>query len=292
MNKSFIHKVKILLGLSLLVSTPLFAQQIIYPSTQEEQASRFEDLIEILDTLMQKTQADFGDYELVPSEKSMTESRLLHEVRSGKKLDVIWSSTSPQKEKALRAIRIPLRKGLLGYRLCFIHQENQSKFDHVNSLEDLKAYHIGQGVGWGDVALYQHSDIKVEQAPYQSLFKMISLKRFDLFPRGINEIFNELTIYGPANPNMAIENGFILYYPWPYYFFTSKENEALAIRIEAGLERMIEDGSFEHIFMKYHQDSIEQAQLDKRNLIRLENPILPKNTPLDNPKLWYFPNNI
>lgn len=284
MYKSFI-----VLGFCLINLKAIAEEIVIHPHIKEEQSSRFEDLIEILDIAMLKTQTDFGPYQLRSSTSDMTESRLLHEVKSGNKVNVIWSSTSPQKEEDLRVIRIPLRKGLLGYRLSFIHKDEQAKFNQVHTITDLKAFHIGQGMGWGDIRLYENSDIIVEQAPYQSLFKMIAPKRFDLFPRGINEIYKELEIFGEANPKLAIEKSFAIYYPWPYYFFTSKNNESLALRIEVGLKRMIADGSFDRIFLKYNHVAIQKAKLSERKLIHLKNPFLPKNTPLDDAKLWYFP---
>jgi len=283
---------KILFVLSLLFFNinAQAVERIIFPAMTEEQATRFDDLFEILGIALQKTVTEFGDYVLIPTSVSMTESRLLQEVETGRLIDIIWSSTSPQKEQALRPIRIPLRKGLLGYRISFIHKHNQFSFDTIKNLDELRQFRIGQGIGWGDVALYKHSGIIVEQAPYQSLFKMIGPRRFDLFPRGISEIFTELAVYGKDNPSLKIEDNLMLYYPWPYYFFTSKNNEKLANRIEIGLEMMITDGTFESIFMKYNQEAIHKARLSERHLIPLENPFLPDKTPLDRKELWFVPN--
>ena len=236
-----------------------------------------------------KTQTDFGDFELVPSSASMTESRLLQELKSGRLIDVIWSSTSPQKEKDLRPIRTPLLKGLLGYRISFIHKDTQDRFDNIIDLNDLRGFRIGQGIGWGDIDVYKHNGISVSQAPYISLFGLIGPRRFNLFPRGITEVFKEFAVYGKDNPTLAIEENIVLHYPWPYYFFTSRNNEALATRIETGLERMITDGSFDEIFLKYNSHSIKKARLSERHLIQLENPFLPEETPLDRKELWYIP---
>lgn len=284
---------KILLVLSLLlISINCQAvQRIIYPVMTDEYANRFEDLFEILDLALLKTKQDFGDYELIPSALPMTESRLLQEVKTGRLIDLIWSSTSPQKEQNLRPIRIPLRKGILGYRIGFIHKNSQFNFDNIENIDDLRQLRIAQGIGWGDVELYKHNGINVGQAPYQSLFTLIEPKRFQLFPRGISEIFIELDVYGKDNPTLAIEKNIVLYYPWPYYFFTSKSNEKLAHRVEVGIERMIEDGSFEAIFLKYNRGPIEKAKLNERRLIPLENPFLPDQTPLERAELWFVPEN-
>jgi len=44
---------------------------------------------------------------------------------------------------------------------------------------------------------------------------MVAESRFDLFPRGINEVFNEYAARHGAIPNLAIEKHLLIYYPWP-----------------------------------------------------------------------------
>ena len=276
-------------SLLMLSTHGITAQRVIHPSMSGMFAERFNDLFELLELALEKTQDDYGDYQLIPMSFTMTESRLLKEVKSGNNLDIIWSSTSPQKEEELIPIRIPLRKGILGYRISLIHKDNQFLFDPLKSLEDLQAFRIGQGIGWGDINIYKENNIPVGNAPYESLFSLIGPRRFHLFPRGITEIYNELALYGTQNPNLTIEKNLVLHYPWPYYFFTSKQNKNLAMRIEAGLERMIKDGSFDRIFDKYNAEAIQKSELDKRHLIRLNNPFLPENTPLDRQELWFVP---
>ena len=284
-----VHKLILVLTFIFISSTSSAVQRVIYPSIDNVNETRFQDLFEILELALEKTYHDYGNFKLIPSDFAMTESRRLQEAKSGRIIDVIWSSTSPQKEEDLRPIRIPLRKGILGYRICFIHQDDQNIVNQVNTLDDLKQFHVGQGFGWGDIEIYKYNEIPVGDAPYQSLFSLIGPRRFNLFPRGISEIFKEFSVYGPENPSLAIEKGMAIHYPWPYYFFTSKHNEALAQRIETGLERMINDGSFDAIFNKYNANAIEKSRLNERRLIRLENPFIPEKTPFDRPELWFVP---
>ena len=53
---------------------------------------------------------------------------------------------------------------------------------------------------------------------------------------------------------------------------------------------MLKDGSFDAIFWKYSAKAIEQLNLIQRRLIRIENPLLPPETPLKDASLWYTPN--
>jgi hypothetical protein len=52
---------------------------------------------------------------------------------------------------------------------------------------------------------------------------------------------------------------------------------------------MIEDGSFDEIFRKYHGDSIQAANLKNRRLFTISNPLLPATAPLRRKELWYTP---
>ncbi|MBI3146437.1 MAG: amino acid ABC transporter substrate-binding protein, partial [Pseudogulbenkiania sp.] len=187
-------------------------------------------------------------------------------------------------------VRIPIEKGLLGYRVALISQDRQPAIDRVRTLADLRKLTIGQGIGWGDTDLYRYNGVKVFEANYNSLFSMVSSGRFDLFPRGVGEVFAEYDAYSGRHPKLAIEKNLVLYYPWPYYFFFNRKTGApLANRVEEGLRMMIRDGSFDTWFQNHYGAAIRRANLAGRRIIRLENPSLPEATPLDDASLWYKP---
>jgi ABC-type amino acid transport substrate-binding protein len=173
--------------------------------------------------------------------------------------------------------------------VALIARNRQAHVDKIRNLDDLRKEHIGQGIGWGDVAIYKANGIKVHTAGYESLFKMVAANRIDLFPRGINEVFPEYAARHDAIPNLAVEKNLLIYYPWPYYFFFNKSNKALAKRVETGLRKMMKDGSFDVLFMKYNRASILKANLKNRRIIRIVNPALPKDTPLADASLWFNP---
>ena len=272
------------------VSTALAIEtKIVYPADEDESDTRVNDLKEILQMALKKTEPEYGPYELRPSTLKMNRLRYLSELELGRTINIAWSSTSVEMESRFLPLRIPLRKGILGYRIALIAQENQALIDQVKSIEDLKKLTIGQGLGWLDVQLYEANGIKVEQAKYGNLFRMTTYKRFDLFPRGINEIFSEYALHSKENSTLAIEKNLLIYYPWPYYFFFNKNDVTLRKRIDLGLRKMIKDGSFDAIFIKYNGDAIKQANLPGRRLIQIKNNLLPKETPLDDATLWFHP---
>jgi ABC-type amino acid transport substrate-binding protein len=278
----------LLLWSGVVESAPLL--RVTYPATESQTDTRFDDLKEILKTALDKTVDTDGPYTLTASSRYVTEARYLSEIRDGSgEANVVWSSTSEQKERELLPVRFELRKGLLGFRVALIDQRRQKDFDRVATFADVKKLTIGQGIGWGDVAVYEAAGIKVTTAPYESLFRMVANDRFDLFPRGVGEAFREHAAHRNEVPELSVERGLLLYYPWPYYFFCNHKDTALAARIERGLKRMRSDGSFDRIFWKYNRAAIEQARMSERRVIQIPNPLLPKDTPLGDSGMWFDP---
>ena len=262
---------------------------VVYPADEDDGDTRVNDLKEIMQMALKKTEPEFGAFELRPSTLKMNGLRYLSELENGRTINIAWSSTSEEMEEKFLPIRIPLRKGILGYRIALINEGKQALIDQVKSINDLKKLTVGQGNGWRDIQLYEANGIAVTQAKYSNLFRMTAYERFDLFPRGINEVFSEFALHSQQNPTLAIEKNLLIYYPWPYYFFFNKNDAALKKRIELGLRKMMKDGSFDQIFIKYNGKAIERANLPGRRLIRINNYLLPKNTPLDDASLWFHP---
>ncbi|PHV06797.1 amino acid ABC transporter substrate-binding protein [Janthinobacterium sp. BJB412] len=263
--------------------------RVVYPANEVRGDARFADLVEILHTALERTTAEAGPFELAPSALKMNEARYLSALKQGQLINIAWSSTSIDKERDLLPLRIPLRKGLLGYRIALIACGQQARVDQIRSLDDLRRFSVGQGMGWGDVQLYQAAGIKVAQASYDKLFRMLTLGRFDLFPRGVTEVYAEYALRAPVDPQLAVEKNLLLYYPWPYYFFFNHKDGALKQRVENGLRMMLRDGSFDALFWKYNGKAIEQANLRGRRVITLPNRMLPRETPLGEAGLWLDP---
>lgn len=263
--------------------------QITYPADEEPGDPRFKDVKEILRVALEKTVPEFGPFHLRASTQQTNGLRYLSNLARENDLNVVWSSTTIEKEQNYLPIRIPLRKGIMGYRLLLVHKDKQAQLKDIKTLDDLKKLSVGQGVGWDDIKLYKAAGMTVVEAKYSNLFRMLSYHRFDAFPRGINEIFNEFDKESLANPDLRIDENLLIYYPWPYYFFVAQSNTKLRDRLELGLRKMMKDGSFDAIFWKYNGKSIEEANFKKRRVIYLKNHLLPKETPLNDPTLWYRP---
>jgi hypothetical protein len=80
----------------------------------------------------------------------------------------------------------------------------------------------------------------------------------------------------------------------PFYLFVAPGNKILAQDIETGFNAMIADGSFDHEFLNDPsiKKVIELADLKNRKVFYLDNPALPKSTPVDRSELWLDINSL
>jgi hypothetical protein len=205
-------------------------------------------------------------------------------------LDVVWYATTNDLEERLHPIRICIYRGLLGYRVLMIKKGTQHKFDGIKTVEDLKRVSLGQGRFWADTNVLTANNLNVVKVlKYEGIFYMLDGDRFDAFPRGAHEPWSEMQRY----PKLAldVEQNLLISYTNPFYFFVNKSNTKLATDIERGLRIAIEDGSFTEYFLNDPtvKDVMAKANLKNRTLIKLDNPGLPKKTPVDDASLWFDP---
>ncbi|WP_189346150.1 substrate-binding periplasmic protein [Undibacterium macrobrachii] len=227
-------------------------------------------------------------YEAKPSKHDMPQWRTLRHVQMGKELDVVWTFTSPERERDLLPIRIPIDRGLLGWRLLLVNRSDSDYFARLESADQLKALRSGQGHDWPDFPILQANGFNVtSSSSYQGLFAMLERGRIRYFPRSMTEIQAEVDAH--QKQAFAIAPRWVIYYPAPLYFFVKKDNYALAQAIERGLTIAMKDGSMRQLFVRHFGNMIKQAQLDKREVITIRNPQLSEQTPLLKTELWFSP---
>ncbi len=246
----------------------------------------------ILETALEKTVLKYGPYLLQTSEP-MTERRQVFELKNAtKKLTVMYLGTTPQMESELLPVRIPVDKNLGGYCVFLIRKENQSRFDSVQTLDDLRKFKYGLGLDWIDVDILRSNRFQVVTASsYDGLFEMLYNKRFDIALRAAVEVIGEYEQRKALMPDLSIEEKLLFYYPMPMYFWFSKNEEGkhLAERVEAGMRMMLDDGSYDQIFAEFQNTKIERLKLKDRKIFRIENPFLGPTTPFADKRLWFTP---
>ena len=219
---------------------------------------------------------------------AMSLSRVYSDVVEGKNVDVIWRTTTVARETDLLPVRIPIDKGLFGWRVPVIRAEDQDQFARIKTHAQLESKRGGVGFDWADRTIMEANNLPLETAPRGSLlFGMLNAKRFDYIPRSLAEIEGEAPRY--SEMNLMPAPGLIIHYPTAVYFFVNRKKPELAEKIRLGLEAMIADGSFERDFRQRYGAVLQELQLKNRVVIELSNPLLPVSTPLKRTVLWFKP---
>jgi ABC-type amino acid transport substrate-binding protein len=240
---------------------------------------------------LDNTKQEFGPYEIVIYEHALGNERHKQEIIKGDLINARVGLTTVERETNFHPIRIPVRKGLLNNRLLLTNQSELKKFEGIETLEQLKQLKVGLVDRWITSDIFHHHDFDTTRIiEYAGLFRALKAKRYDYTVRGVNEIYTELDNNQTMGSNFAIVPNLGLVIQAPSYFFISKQHPRLAKRLETGLENMIKSGEFDRIFLKWHQTSIDRANLQDRKLIEIGNPFLPAYIPTERPELWFRPN--
>lgn len=289
MRRCFIFSVSMLVFLEIL--TICYAKDVVKLAPSFSQADKRYDYPEtILRKALDATLESDGQYIVAYAPTSMVRNRALTEIITGEQLNVHIAATRNEWEERAIPIRIPILKGLLGYRLFLVHRKDLPKFSGLKDIEDLKKLRAGVGAQWTTTMVLREAGFEVITGTnYEGLFRMLDLNRFDYFPRGVNEIFAEFESRKSLYPDLQIEPTKAMYFPTPSYFFVSPKYPELAERIRKGLQLLILSGVFDKLFEEAYGDAISKANLNKRHIFTFENPLLPAQTPLDQPELWFSP---
>ncbi|WP_415881908.1 substrate-binding periplasmic protein [Neptuniibacter sp. QD34_54] len=250
--------------------------------------------VSLLQLMLDNTSSEYGQSKVTHVVR-MEQGRAFYELKRGEIIDVYWAGTSIDREEEFTAIRIPLLKGLLGYRLSIIREDSKSNFQEIRSLEDLRKYTACQGRHWPDSDILESAGIEVRRGPiYELMFGQLAAGRCDFFPRGIHEGGPELTARRDKYPNLRLFSDSIVYYPFPMYFFVRKGNTKLAKRLELGLERAIDSGEFDQLLENHPITSklFPLTQWGEKNFIAISNPLLPRDTPITNSRYWVRPDDL
>lgn len=262
---------------------------IVYPRPLSENDARNQYPLKLLSLALEQTGVNF---KLSPSEKSLIQSKGIKMLESNRGINLIWSMTDEEREVDLLPIRIPIYKGLIGWRVLLIKSADAKRFSALNRLQKLRNYTAVQGQDWPDTKILQANGFSVAgNKDYQSLFNMLDSNNADFFPRSIIEVHGEL-----KNPSLSksivLAENVGLRYPAAMYFFVNKNNKVLANLIQTGLEKAIENGQFDQLFIQQHGPVLQQLEVGERRFFDLDNPLLPKKTPLNRKVLWFRGGNV
>lgn len=275
----------------LVASSTSFATTVIWHRSPLDFGSfRYVYDIELLRLALEKTRASHGDYQLQAIPPASF-ARMLHSLRNNTYPNMLLEISYDKKLEEsgeLTYINFPVELGIIGYRVCFVNPSVREKVIQVKTLDELRQFTMGQGVGWADIAILRHNGFQVrEVSNYTSLFKMVAGGRFDLLCRGVNELMMEYQQYKEIG-NLTYDESFALVYRMPRFFYLSRTNEAIKLRVEEGLKMAYADGSLQMLWRQHNLQSIEFTQLSKRKIFFLDNPLI-ADLPRDYEQYFYDP---
>lgn len=220
---------------------------------------------------------------------SASQDEALTLIEKNQGIDVYWVGTSIEREKKLHAVRIPIMKGLLGFRMSLVHKDTAKRFYGITATNQMFQFRPCLGDDWPDADIFEANGFNVKRSrEYRGLLDDIMQKNCDFLPLAVAEINAEYKDNKPQYQNLRLYNRFIFYYPFPMYFFVSKDKPLLAKRIELGLEKAIDLGKFDQ-YMQEHKVTKHLFPIDSWvnvKYISMGNPLLPTNTDTKNSRYW------
>jgi len=246
----------------------------------------------VLRDALDHTRAAYGDYRLETA-PPMPDRRQIRALARGEPPLTVGAFTADSNlEQEVTPVRIPVERGLLGYRVLLVREADLGHFAQVSSLADLLAFRFGLMPVWGDGPVMRAAGLQVVPGEsHEGLFRMLAAGRFDAFSRGVTEILAEYDYAAREVPGLAVEPHLLLHYPLPIYFCFSRDaaGHRRAERVAAGLHAMVADGSLKKMFDAEYAEIEVRLDLDHRQVIELANPLLDGRDPLNEPGLWYRP---
>lgn len=228
---------------------------------------------QVLTLALEKTRAEYGDYQLNTT-PIMNTARALAELKENRFPNQVLMSTFQNKllDEGLDYARFSVEYGVTGYRICFVSPEAKAAVAKVKTLDDLRRFSIGQGIGWADADILRYNGFKVADISQQdSAYRMVAANRFDLFCRGINELEPELKRH-PEVVALDYDRSIALAYPLPRVFISNKQNTKILERITKGLALAHQDGSLRKVWLEQYGNALSFANLKQRKIFYLDNP--------------------
>jgi len=208
-----------------------------------------------------------------------------------KGIDIVWGSATKKRFDSYLPVKIPIYKGLIGWRLALVKQANQHIFAEVRTLDDLRAFTPGQQRNWSDYKIFEENGFTIASGTNRiALADMLVLGRYYFFPRPVIEIEKERREY--INMDITLEPHVLIRYKSAYVFYVAKNNVELAKTLTDGLHKAKADGSFDRLFERHFKTLFERLDLQNRRIVELYNPLLPKEMLDIDDHFWISPKTL
>lgn len=268
-----------------LAEQPQHIRVLGLQSPGETSVRYYQDLLQLV---LNRTKAEYGAARVEPLQPpALGDYRYL--LMKQNYIDVHHFGTSPELERDLLPIRVPLLGGGLGWRGFIIRKTDRQAFSQIRQLGELKRLTACQGELWPDSDIMRAAGLKVMTAErHDQMLELLRRKRCDYFPRSIFEGPVEQKAFAAAYPDLEYNTSVLLHYPFAMYYFVNKNNKVLAERLFRGLDKLARSGELQ-AFLQAHpiaQQVFPHSQFSKSVVFQLDNPLLPAETPLQQQEYW------
>ncbi|TWB27820.1 hypothetical protein [Nitrospirillum bahiense] len=197
--------------------------------------------------------------------------RLLEQPDNGT-VDVYWLPTAPALEAHFQPVRVPLARGLMGYRLLAVNEAAQAKINAGTPLSPGQVS-LAQGPGWPEARLLRAAGQTVHETA-GNLYNEVATGGADAVPRSSLDIDQEVERAQQAGVPVTVARDVALFYRDFYlYFFVAKHNDRLADMLQDGLYQAYADGAFMALFRNDPQIRAAMAYTRQgRRMLVLANP--------------------
>ena len=194
---------------------------IVYPRPLIEYDQQTNYPLQLLTLALEQTGVK---YKMIPSDRIMLQSKALKQLRENRGVNVVWSMTDKTREEELLPIRIPIYKGLIGWRIFLVKDSVKPQFFSISEVDQLLRFKAIQGYDWPDTKILQSNGFDVTTSKeYDALFSMLTQSRGDFYPRSVVEIWAELESE-QLDDDVGVEENLGVRYPTAMYFFVNKRN--------------------------------------------------------------------
>jgi hypothetical protein len=204
-----------------------------------------------------------ADYRLIHTDHLMSSQvRKVALVQKGE-IDVMYAGTTIEMESALKPIRFPITRGLIGSRVFIINKNYQGDYAQIKNVENLKQYSGMLSYGWPEKEIFEAVGLMQEEQLYADIFENINSGSRYYFSRGVLEAFSELIDKKDTLPNLIVEESILLKYKSAVLFFINPKNKELESMINAGFQKAYKDGSYKEFLYKHPliKESFDKAKL-------------------------------
>ena len=128
---------KIIILVCILLQYNFFANNINIEAPKSKYDTNHKYYYNLIQSIFSITENEYGK-SYFKYKYTYEQGRLFLTLKENKNIDIIWAGISLERDRNFLSVKIPLTKGLLGYRLFIINKKNRKLFDSIKNINDLK----------------------------------------------------------------------------------------------------------------------------------------------------------